>query len=357
MSLPIKKILLLWSPLADYSVACLRELARRPGVELYLIYHPGDPNAPYTDLDVSFCREAIPYSQLSPAQLEQFCYSLQPDTVFMASWNYRLYRKITRRLRRQGSYVVSTFDRQWLGTPKQWLGVLTSAIYLKPSIDNFFVAGDRQATFARKLGYGNPYQGYYCANTDRFGELATSSPRNFVFVGRLVEDKGVETLLRAYARYRATTTEPWGLLLCGKGHLESRCQGQAGVQVLGFAQPTELPARLAQASCLVLPSVFEPWGLVVHEAAAAGLAIIASHAVGAATYFVRDGQNGYIIHPDEDSLARALRLVAEADTPRLTAMRQTSHDLAALWTLDKWADYVHNTICEVKNQVRQLTHT
>jgi glycosyltransferase involved in cell wall biosynthesis len=341
-----KKILLLWSPLADYSVACLRYLAQKPNLELYLIYQAAESLAPYDSLDVSFCQQSFVQTADNADELMQFCCDLRPDTIIMASWNHALYMRISRKCRQQGTYIVSVFDRQWLSTPKQWLGVLTSSIYLKPSIDNFFVSGDRQAAFARRLGYPNPYLGYNCANTDRFKDLPASSQKNFLFTGRLVAFKGVQPLLRAYAAYRATTTEPWGLLICGKGELESECAGQPGVQMLGFKQPHELPAQFAQATCLVLPSLFEPWGLVVHEAATAGLAIIASHQVGATTYYVRDGQNGYIVNPDEESLLRALRLVAETDDAQLAAMRATSQKLASLWTLQKWADYVYHHICQ-----------
>ena len=340
-----KKILLLWSPLADYSVACMRYLAQKPDLELYLIYQAAEAIAPYDSLDVSFCRQSFVQTAENGEELAQFCYDLRPDTIIMASWNHALYMRISRRCRQQGTYVVSVFDRQWLSTPKQWLGVLTSSLYLKPCIDNFFVSGDRQAAFARRLGYANPYLGYNCANTDRYANLPPSTEKNFLFIGRLVEFKGVLPMLRAYAAYRATTAEPWGLLICGKGELASHCASQEGVRMLGFTQPHQLPTHFAQASCLVLPSFFEPWGLVVHEATTAGLPVIASHQVGATTYYVRDGQNGYVVNPDEASLLRAMRLVAETDDVQLAAMRATSQKLASLWTLPKWADYVHHHIC------------
>jgi glycosyltransferase involved in cell wall biosynthesis len=340
-----KKVLFLWSPLADYSLACMRELANKPNIELSIVYQAAEIDAPYNHLDISFFRRAIAYQQDNEREIESYCFELRPDTILMASWNYPFYMKISRASRARGSYVVSVFDRQWLGTTKQWLGILTASVFLKPSIDNFFVAGDRQAAFARKLGYNNPYQGYYCANTHRFESIVVHPNRNFIFVGRLVSVKGVDSLINAYAQYRASVSDPWNLLLCGKGELEAQCHNQPGIQVLGFMQPDELPAHLANATCLILPSHFEPWGLVVHEAVTAGLAIIASHHVGATTYFVRDGQNGYIINPDEASLLRAMRQISQAENSRLISMQQISRELAGLWTVSKWADYVYGNVC------------
>jgi glycosyltransferase involved in cell wall biosynthesis len=143
---------------------------------------------------------------------------------------------------------------------------------------------------------------------------------------------------------------PWGLIICGKGELQSICENQEGVELEGFSQPSALAKKLSQARCLILPSTFEPWGLVIHEAALAGLAIISSYECGASTFFVRDGQNGYIINPDEASLLRAMKLVSQAGKEKLEQMSATSKTLGSLWTTSKWADYVYNHICKQEDR-------
>lgn len=345
-----KKLLLLWSPLADYSVASLQKLAQKSDLEICLVYQPAESDAPYKHLDTSFCAKVFSYAKENEASIEEYCNNMRPDIILMASWNYPLYMRIARRAKSRGTYVVSMFDRQWLGSPKQWLGIMTSKLFLKPSISNFFVSGDRQATFAHKLGYHNPYIGYNCANTSLYLNQKPGFKKNFIFVGRLVSVKGIAFLLKAYARYRTTTSDPWNLILSGKGYLEDSCRNQPGVHLAGFTQPQELPQRLAEASCLILPSLFEPWGLVVHEAAAAGISIIASNRVGAATYFVRDGQNGFIVNPDENSLYQAMCTMANTDAAKLATMSSVSKQLASEWTVEKWADYVYTYICLPQNQ-------
>lgn len=345
--LETKKILLLWAPLADYTVACLRQLATTKDVELYIIYQAGESNAPYEQFDLSFCKQAIPYSKDKEQELFSFCTGLRPDVIMMSSWNYSFYMSVSKACKKAGTYVVSTFDGQWAGTLKQHLGILSSPVFLKPAIDNFFVPGDRQANFARKLGYKNPFLGYYSANTDRFKDVIINQGSNkFIFVGRLVPVKGIQYLMSAYKKYRQSVRDPWGLIICGKGELQHLCENQEGVEIHGFTQPSQLPERLASAKCFILPSVFEPWGLVVHEAALAGLPIISSYASGASTAYVRDGQNGYIINPDEESLLRAMKLVSEASEEKLAEMSQISKALGSLWTTEKWAEYVYQYICK-----------
>jgi len=331
----------------------MRKLAEREDLELNIICRLNAPDAPYDDFDLSFFKNAVYYEHKTEEELYNFALNLAPDVIIMASWNYKLYMKISRECRKKGTYVVSTFDGQWRGTPKQYLGILSSPFFLKPAIDNFFVPGDRQATFARKLGYKSPFIGYYSANTERFKNVQplSSSSNKFIFVGRLVSVKGIDYLISAYQKYRKQVSNPWGLVICGKGELQHLVENQEGVEIHGFTQPAELPQRLASAKCLILPSVFEPWGLVVHEAALAGLAIISTYPTGASTYYVRDGQNGYIIDVTEESLLAAMKKISSVNEEQFSQMSATSKILGSLWTTDKWAEYVYHNICKKSHKL------
>jgi glycosyltransferase involved in cell wall biosynthesis len=343
-----KKLLLLWSPLADYTIACFKELAEKKDIELYLVHQPGEPDAPYNQFDLSFFRRVFVYEKENEKQLEDFCLDLQPDIIMMTSWNYKFYMSIAKKSKRKGSYIISAFDGQWRATLKQRIGILISPYFLKPAIDNFFVPGDRQAEFARKLGYKNPLQGYYSARTDSFSDNTKKHlpvKHKFIFVGRLVQEKGVETLLEAYKEYRRTVSYPWELVIVGKGRVRELCNNINGVEVKEFIQPKGLPAVLAEATCFILPSHFEPWGVVIHEAVTSGLSVICSHQCGASTLFVRDGQNGFIIHPDQDSLVTAMKKMSSKTEESLEEMSAASRLLGSLWTTKKWADYVYQNIC------------
>ncbi len=343
---PKKKILLLWSPLADYTIACFKKLAEKNNVELYMIHQPGQADAPYDGFDLGFFRRVFVYQKENERQLEDFCMNLHPDVIMMASWNYPFYMSVARKSKRKGSYVISSFDGQWRSTLKQRMGILISPFFLKPAIHNFFVPGDRQADFARKLGYNNPLQGYYSARTDNFNnKVRVSLPTKFIFVGRLVPDKGVDQLIEAYKDYRRMVSHPWDLIIAGKGKLRALFDNINGVDVKEFIQPGELPGLLSQTTCLILPSTFEPWGVVIHEAVSSGLSVICSHACGASTMFVRDGQNGYIVHPDKISLMNAMKKMSSKSQEELERMSTTSRQLGSLWTTEKWAEYLYQNIC------------
>ena len=119
-------------------------------------------------------------------------FDFAPDCVLMSSWPFKHFMKLTKKLSRQGVLVISSMDNQWRGTIKQRFGVLSSRWFLKPSIHTFLVAGDRQAEFARKLGYDNVLYGLYAGEVERFisDTPISERPKYFLFVGRLVSVKG-----------------------------------------------------------------------------------------------------------------------------------------------------------------------
>lgn len=335
------RITVLWSSLASYSVAFFKELAQSQNCEIQLIFYRPTPDAPYKNFDLTFCSNAINRSETRDVDIAKAVHHFSPDCVLMSSWNFPDYMKLARRLRRRGTFVISTIDHQWEGTLKQWLGVISSRWFLKPSIDCFLVAGDRQAYFARKLGYDNILYGLYAAAVEEFKPITPLCKRNpsFLFIGRLAAEKGIKNLANAYRMYRQQCAEPWDLKVAGTGKLQPLLKDTAGVKTLGFVQPADLTELMQSARALILPSSWEPWGVVIHEAAAAGLPIIATYACGAVTSFVRDGINGFVIPPCVRAIKDAMLKMTLCEDDVLESWGIASQTLAGLWTPRKLAHY------------------
>ena len=88
----------------------------------------------------------------------------------------------------------------------------------------------------------------------------------------------------------------------------------------------------------VLPSRFEPWGVVVHEMAAAGFPMVVSDAVGAATQFLADGKNGFLFrNNDYQDLKSKLRKIIQMDTDELKAMAEKSRSEGLKHSPAAWA--------------------
>jgi glycosyltransferase involved in cell wall biosynthesis len=111
------------------------------------------------------------------------------------------------------------------------------------------------------------------------------------------------------------------LLIIGEGEqrpqIEARlrqasAENREGVHMLGFRNQSELPRFYDLCDAFVLPSIHEPWGLVVNEAMNAGKAIVVSDQVGCQPDLVKDGDNGLVFPArNVDALADALAKVLE----------------------------------------------
>lgn len=340
------RIAVLWQSMSGYFSASLRALARMPGVEICLAYRSAHPDAPFEPTSFDWIRPQYSWGrEPSVPRLDSLLSDFEPDAVLVSSWHIRGYRAALRRLGKPATRVLC-MDNQWLGTPKQWLGRFTWRLYIRPLFDLAFVPGDRQAAFANRLGFRNGHilRGLNCADTEAFTappDYSGHRDRSFLFVGRLVESKGISLLIAAYRHYRELSPNPWPLKIAGHGPLLSALVGTPGVELLGFVQPDDLPRTMWATTSLVLPSRFEPWGVVVHEATAAGLIPICSERVGAAVHLVQDGYNGYIV-PDNSpkELAVAMNRISRKSRPELEIMQEASRRMSMQLTPDRWGHYL-----------------
>jgi glycosyltransferase involved in cell wall biosynthesis len=147
------------------------------------------------------------------------------------------------------------------------------------------------------------------------GTLQRESPPVLLYVGRFTAVKRVPLLVRAYAQARRRFAVRAPLVLLGgfPGEFEGRHPldevrdlGVPDVFLAGWRPHDLLPAALNAADLLVLPSVREQFGLVLIEAMACGLPVVAVDAHGPAG-IVDPGQSGWLVPPDDqDALADVL---------------------------------------------------
>jgi glycosyltransferase involved in cell wall biosynthesis len=160
-----------------------------------------------------------------------------------------------------------------------------------------------------------------------------------LFSGQLIDRKGVDVLVNAFARISHQVPK-LRLQLLGTGPALLRLtklvpiQLQDRVQFLGFQQPEVIPEIFAAADAFVLPSRHDGWGVVVNEALGAGLPIIVSDRVGARE-LVKHDYNGLVTCAgDVESLASALLRLGQS--ARLRKSYGRSSRLQAMhWGLDE----------------------
>lgn len=221
--------------------------------------------------------------------------------------------------------------------------------------------GEPHVRYLRKLGFpmtriGRFYNvvdnAFFISETDRM--RAVSKPaahglpeRYFLYVGRLADEKNVAGLLRAFSEYRNHGGD-WDLVIVGEGPgsadlraLQERLGLDSGVHWMGLRANQGLASLYAFAGCFVLPSVREPWGLVVNEALASALPVIVSDRCGCVDDLVRPGVNGFLFDPLKPSdLAERLVAVDRLSTAERTAMGAASRQIISRYSPRAWAEEV-----------------
>jgi glycosyltransferase involved in cell wall biosynthesis len=351
------RIAVLWTGLSGYLNSCLKELASREAVELFVSHQIAVQDAPFDDRQFSWMRNRLVWksrADFTPLALRMKVFA--PQMLLICGWYVPAYRRIAKQLANCCPRIMAT-DNSWNATFRQKIGALIAPWYIQPLADAIWVPEERQAIFAMKMGFEQCtiLRGVYSCDQPAIDKVyqarlaeGRSLPRAFLFVGRFVSEKGIHQLASAYQSYRERTEDPWPLVCCGSGPLARCLEGKPGIRVEGFVQPELLLEKFASAGCLILPSTFEPWAVVVHEATSAGLLVLASENAGAAAHLVQNNRNGYIFDPNNiEELSMLMSQVSGLSQERCESMSKASHILSQQFTPSRWADTLiqaHETI-------------
>ena len=160
------------------------------------------------------------------------------------------------------------------------------------------------------------------------------APKNFIFVGRLIEYKNLVRFLEAFGLAQKKSVHNWGVIILGDGELKTDLQeavSNKNIQNISFQKGVswqQVPEYLALSDVLVLPSYSEPWGLVVNEAMACGLPVLASDKCGCAIDLVRNGKNGFTFSPENiEELTDLLIKFMNTDEDNLRKMGEISEQI------------------------------
>jgi glycosyltransferase involved in cell wall biosynthesis len=323
--------------------ASVDALSQRLGDDLLYLVYGSHSGAPYAS-ELPDHRPSFVLNR-SSEPVAKYLEDFKPDVLLVSGWDAPDFMEAVRAWQKRAVCLLF-MDNQWLRKPKQILGIATRHFFVRKLFQGALVPGERQVQFARLLGFESSriLQGGYSCDVAAFtpppGASATRQ-NTFLVCNRLVESKGVSDLLAAYSQYRSKATDPWDLVVCGTGPLAASFSGVPGVQMRGFVQPADLPAEFHRAGALVLASHFEPWGVVVHEAAVAGMPVICTDAVGAGVHLVADGASGYVVPTrNVDLLAGAMAKLSGLTIDRRVQMGAVSTGLGEAFSNERWATNV-----------------
>jgi glycosyltransferase involved in cell wall biosynthesis len=244
----------------------------------------------------------------------------------------------------------SNIRGETLSTIKRWA---KSRIYhwWMPRVSGIMSMGEYGDQFFLKYGadpariYRVPYWPDYdqfarCdpARLERFFRQFGLDPgrRRLVYSGRFVPQKHVHLLIDAFAE-AADQRPDWDLMVVGEGHLGDELRRRVPERLrerfiwTGFLNQQDCNLAYHAAEVLAIPSEREPWGVVVQEAMAAGLTVIASDAVGSARELVTDNVSGRIF--PVGNLEGLTRAILDVTSERTGDYRQRASEALAAWRI------------------------
>ncbi|HLC84038.1 MAG TPA: glycosyltransferase [Bacteroidia bacterium] len=347
-----KRIVFLYTEIATYFLACIEKLALQPNVEITVIRWPLNKEAPF---NFSFSPSIAFYTRndfTADEKLIEFVEKLNPSILYCSGWLDKGYLKVCKKYKNKIPVIVG-FDNQWMGSLKQQVARIVSPFKILNHFSYCWVPGILQEVYALKLGFRkeNILTGFYSCDFDFFynqylenkTEKQKNFPKRFIYVGRYYEFKGIKNLWTAFIELQNEFPNEWELWCLGNGDIIPVAHPK--IKHFGFVQPNELLTYIKNAGVFVLPSFFEPWGVVVHEYAAAGFPIICSDKVGARTAFVENNYNGYIYKSDSIAeLKAAMTKIIKSDASQLNSMSERSVIKAKTITPETWSQQLMKLI-------------
>lgn len=340
-----KKIVLFFSRLSDYMLNTLKIYVESSDNSITVFKtNPDLDEAPFEfnlkNSRIDFFDKEI----FSKEELLDKVLSIKPDLILCSGWANSKYNYVVKEVHNKVQCIL-TMDNQWHGTLRQCLGLIYSRINLINKFKKIWVPGLPQVDYAKKLGFKeeNIIEGWYVANKENFiKENIKKINKKFVFVGRYIEIKGIRELCNAFIEINNEKQTDWELYCIGAGSLMSSLPKHDKIHHLGFMQPEELKLFSNDTGVFVLPSHFEPWGVVVQEFALAGFPLIVSNKVGAASKFV-DERNGVVFESGNiNSLKKALVSFTKKDEDSLLKMSSESVVKALKVNEESWTNKLNS---------------
>lgn len=340
------KILLVWDRIGEYHAARFRAMeaicgegnvfiANLGGADrLYLWKNPLEGQETFFSLSGKPVEASDAKNRLR--NFRELVAKHKIRTVGIAGYGRPEYRQMLHWCKWKGIKVV-LFAESWYPGKTDIL----KGLYLRFFCDGFLVSGQRAARhFSQnlKLPPSSIRMPYSVVDNQHFASvIPTKDSRKMLCVARFSPEKNLENLISAF-ELSGIATSGWSLILVGAGPMEAELKIRAGIGIEfhSWVSYQELPALYQSGAALILPSTFEPWGLVVNEAMASGLTVAVSEECGCAPDLVPDAAFRFPANDVQKMAAMLQKLTSMGEAMRQETGMQNRNRIAG-FSPEAWA--------------------
>jgi glycosyltransferase involved in cell wall biosynthesis len=287
--------------------------------------------------------------------VEQFRAALRADReddAVVFSGSYIGWAALGRRLALTGRHDQRLFWGERLSSRKDI--ALARRIYLRPFGAVLAVGSWAQAGYQAAVPGSVPVHVLPYVTAVPSGDRMMSPEPTIGFAGSLIPRKGVELVLRALGSmppsrrplFEIAGSGPWRAQL-----EESASSLRVSPIWLGELSPDELAMTRRRWWVQVVPSLYDGWGVVVSEALAAGVPVLASAATGAAIDLIKDDFNGRILKDDK---AWVDAIGAYCDADRVVREGANGRMIGEEMAAGKAAQWLEELLAESSRQSRSF---
>lgn len=272
--------------------------------------------------------------------------------IYVCNRREKKYLKLALFVKKFTTLVIGQSDEQLYNTPRQYLKKLLSYILYRRYFDYMVVPGYYQYEFMRFLNFKKEKIriGAYTANIKLFNDYydknllnIDNSLNKLLFIGRLEEEKGIILLLNTLEELKHQFN--FKLVIIGNGTLKDLVLKYEFVEYHPFLEQKIFLNLLNDISFFILPSKYEPWGVVIHEMVAAGIPVICSNSCGAKAAFVFDNYNGFVFENQSSlSLTNTLIKAFSISDSKYYKFKRRSNELSKAITPDLWGETINSFI-------------
>ncbi|MBL7978418.1 MAG: glycosyltransferase family 4 protein [Bacteroidetes Order II. Incertae sedis bacterium] len=305
----MKNVLFVLRDLPWYYYSAINTFSKTSKVSI--IVTKKDKDAPYSFL-ISPDIQIFQVDDTDKEQVLAIYDQLNPAMVVLGSWSGKVFRGVARRAKKDGKKTVIGVDNPWENTFKQDLLCLFSWFLIRRIFTYVWVPSISQYEYAKRLGFKrkNIIFGLYTADDTLFlidEDDIAKKEKNILFIGRLLDWKGILELNNAFIRVSEEKEHDWKLIVIGNGPMKEQLKPHKKINFISFSPPEMIASYMKKSAVFCLPSWHEHFGVVVHEAAMAGCALLLSDGVHAGDEYLVDGYNGVLFASrDNTSLQQAL---------------------------------------------------
>jgi len=342
------KAMFLYTELAAYNQACFNTAIKR-GNDIYIIRYPINSEAPY-DFNNKLTSVKLRTDFDTADSIITHIREISPDIIIVSGWKDKGYLKVASYFYNKIPTVLA-FDNKWKGNIKQQLSRLLSSKLLLNKFSHAWVPGKKQEQFALKLGfspnkiikyfYSCDYENYSNIYNETLKAKTYNYPKVFLFIGRYIKSKGIFELWKAFVELcdNNNNNNNWKLICVGTGEDWENRTIHKNISHLNFVQAKDMLDVYKKSGVYVMPSLSEPWGVSLHEAASAGLPVITTKNVGASEIFLKENINGFSIKAGSSKeILKAMIKFTKMNDEQLLQMSKESVNLSKKITPDIWVD-------------------